>query len=116
MEKADLLWRSALWFSLLCLVAISAVGYFTYQWAIGVDTARLPTKTDRSAFSLAELEAVIAVYQKKQTNFEQLLHASPKTPSYQKDAGVPVPASALQEQPEAPVTPEPAASPAGPQG
>ena len=116
MGNADLLWRSSLWFFLFALIAIITLGYLTYEWAVSADESHVPAKTERPTLSLTELESVIGLYQKKQSNFTKLLSVPPKAPAYQRSGGVPVPASAIPESPETaqPDIAPPAAT--GPQG
>ena len=116
MGNADLLWRSSLWFFLFALIAIITVGYLTYEWAVSADEPHVAVKTERPTLSLTELESVIGLYQKKQSNFTKLLGTPPKAPAYQRSVGVPVPSSAIPESPKTaqPDTALPAAG--GPQG
>lgn len=117
MGNPDLLWRTSLWFLLFAGIVIAVTGYLTYQWAISADGAHVPVKLERPTLSLTELESVIGLYQKKQMNFLQLVRSAPKPPQYQRNVGVPVPASTIiQDVPET-TQPDITLPPAdGPQG
>ena len=77
---ANVLWRSVLCAALFVALLIGTFAYITYVQVTAEPMLAPLTKNQRPAISTEELHEVITLYQKKETNYGTLLHASPLTP------------------------------------
>ncbi len=82
------LWRIVLWGGVVGILAVGALGYTAYNWALEVETPTVTSRGARDTFSLSELQSVISQYHQKEVNFDALLKQSPQPPSYERLKGI----------------------------
>ncbi len=85
--SVETLWRIVLGGILLGVCVIAVFAYITYGWALSIETPKTTSSKTRDAFSIVELQSVIAAYQNKEALTKQLLESAPRAPEYRKGRG-----------------------------
>jgi hypothetical protein len=74
-----LLWRLTLAASFATAIALTALAWISYDWAVS-ETELQFSRPNREVFSIDELHQVIGVYQKKEEEHAALRAARPEAP------------------------------------
>ena len=82
------MWRILLSFSLCIAISIAILAFLAYNWALRTTLDARKAKVDPNAVSVLELRSINLFYEKKQENFNELLHHKPDVPGVKRGKGV----------------------------